>query len=149
MKAKFTKTQVQNGRNYADKKETLDTYKVIAYYKGEFHEPITCRTYIGRSSSASVVYASIWVHGWKSPRGKGIDVAGHGDAGGYGYHKGSAAIQAAIDSAGIELYGSAYGRPGEENKRARIDGVGDTAIESALLAIGRALGYTKLYLVKG
>lgn len=135
-----------------NQKETVSTFKVIAFYKGEFHEPVTCRTYMGRSASASTVYASIWVSGWRSPKGKDIDVAGHGSAGGYGYHKESAAIGDALSSAGIKLFGSAYTRQDEKEdftKEARIDGVGDAAIESALMAIGRALGYTKLYICKG
>lgn len=152
MKAKIVKPQ-DNGRNYADKKETTDTYNLIAYYKGEFYNLITCRTYMGRSPNASSIYASIWVHR-PHRTGKGeLYCAGHGVAGGYGYHKASAAIGEAIESAGIELYGSTYHVPkGEKEdftKRARINGVGSTAIESALIAIGRALGFTKLHLVKG
>lgn len=152
MKAKIINPK-ENGKNYGDKKETMNTYKLIAFYKGEFHELITCRTYMARSSQASVVYASIWVsrHG---RIGKGeLYCAGHGSAGGYGYHKSSAAIGEAINNAGIELYGSAYyvGKGDKEDfkKVCSISGVGDTAIDSALLAIGKALGFNKLHLVKG
>lgn len=149
MKAIITTPHQQNGKNYGDKKETCDTYNVIAYHKGEFYNVITCRTYMGRSSQASTVYASIWCHS----RRESIDCAGHGSAGGYGYHKSSAAIQDAISSAGIKLLGSAYGpRNGEVEdlkKECHIGGVGEQAIEMALTAIGRALGYQKLYICKG
>lgn len=57
---------------------------------------------MGRSRNASTVYASIWVHA------NGHYLAGHGNAGGYGYHKESAAFQDAITSAGIQLVGSPY-----------------------------------------
>lgn len=66
-------------------------------------------------------YACIWVH--SSP----VYVSGGGYAGGYGYHRPSAAAQVAINDAGIVL---------SEN----IAGVGDSAIENALLAIAEALG---------
>jgi len=148
MKATITNPK-ENGKNYGDSKETMDRYTVVAYHKGEFYNVVTCRTYMGRSSSASVVYASIWVHR-PHRSGKEIHCAGHGSAGGYGYHKGSAAIGSAISDAGIELYGSPYSQDKQDyRKRAHIGGVGDTAIESALLAIGRALGFNRVHLVRG
>jgi hypothetical protein len=146
MKAKISKPEVMNGKNYGGEKEMVSCYNVIAIDKGQIKTPITVRCYTGRSSSASTVYASIWASG------KGVHVAGHGSAGGYGYHKESAAIQDAITSAGIELYGSPYsGRsePEDLKKRCSIGGVGSTAIESALFAIARALGYRgKLEIVR-
>lgn len=146
MKAKITKPEVMNGKNYGGEKELVSSYNVIAIDKGQIKTPITVRCYMGRSSSASTVYASIWASG------KGKHVAGHGSAGGYGYHKESAAIQEAISSADIELYGSPYLRQGEPEdlkKRCHINGVGDQAIESALFAIARALGYRgKLEIVR-
>ena len=51
--------------------------------------------------------------------------SGHGKAGGYGYHKESAALQEAIESAGIKL-------------RSPIDGAGDSAVRGAMEAINRA-----------
>lgn len=160
MIAKFTKTECSNAYNYAPDKETVDTYNLIGFKKGQFAELVTVRTYMGRSARASVVYCSIWVHG----RDKNIWVSGKGSAGGYGYHEGSAALQEAISSAGIILYGSPYvpGREKSRNygghaetvdlkKQARISGVGDSAMEDAIKAIGRALGYTdkQLHLCKG
>ena len=102
-----------------------------------------------RSSAASVVYASIWVHG------KAVYCAGYGSAGGYGYHKESAAFQDAISNAGIKLYGSAYSSTWNQaekreynkaelsamaKKECHIDGVGSSAMQSAFEAIARAAG---------
>lgn len=155
MIAKFTKTECSNARNMGQEKETIQTLNLIGIKKGEFKELATVRFYMGRSASASVVYCSLWVNG-KDKKGHEIYVSGRGNAGGYGYHKSSAAMQEALDSAGIELYGNAYvpGREKEKRyglqtkkvdfkKRAHINGVGDTAIEDAIMAIGEALGYTR------
>lgn len=117
---------VQNGRNLGGKKELLSTWDVVAFRDGEYHQPVTLRTYAGRSRDSSRIYASIWVSGRYS---------GHGYAGGYGYHKASAAAQTAIRSAGITL-------------SAPIDGRGDSAIEGALGAIARALGFGHFTIVR-
>lgn len=133
MKAVIGK-QVSNGKNYSGKKEMVSAWSgVVSTSKGPV-EVVTIRSWMGRSSSASVVYSAIWVHG------NGIYTAGHGTAGGYGYHKESAAIQEAIDNANIELFGDVYGRE-KTNKRACIGGVGDNAIRKAIEAIIRACGY--------
>jgi hypothetical protein len=101
MKA-IIKNQVSNAVNYGGQKELVSTWNVIGKIKGELKTVVTARCYMGRSRSASTVYASVWIHG------DDIYTSGHGSAGGYGYHKESAAIDDAITSAGIELYGSAY-----------------------------------------
>lgn len=153
MKA-IIQTQNQNGRNYGNEKELVGAYSVMGKINGELREVVVARAYMGRSRSASTVYASIWVHG------ADIHAAGHGSAGGYGYHKESAAFAEAITSAGIELYGSPYSpsRWNYEEKReytakelaamarkaakqrAHIGGVGDSAMRSAFEAIARAAG---------
>ena len=151
MKAKII-NQVQNARNYGGEKETVSKFVVMDKTGKEF---VDCRVYMGRSRSASTVYASIWVHG------NGVYTSGNGSAGGYGYHKESAAIQDAITSAGIELYGDVYesshrwnyaenreNTPAEiaaikrrlAKKRADIGGVGESAVRAALLAIAKAAG---------
>lgn len=127
-KAKLPTENVMNGQ-WPDKKEQTAAYQIVAVQNGKFYTPITARLFMGRSASSSVVYASIWCHHHNA------SYNGHGNAGGYGYHKGSAAMADAIRSAGIELNGS-------------ISGVGDTAIEYALSAIARAMGFRKFHLVK-
>jgi len=68
--------------------------------------------------------ACLWVNSSLSK----IYTSGTGSAGGYGYHKTSAAAQEAINNAGFELSES-------------ISGVGDQAIETAIKAIAAAIGY--------
>lgn len=154
MKAVFTKPQ-SNAYNYSRDKELVGAYSVLGKINGALVEIVTARAYMGRSRNASTVYASVWVSaGDKTTSGKG-------SAGGYGYHKESAAFNDAIRSAGVELYGSAYGEPDRYNyneqreytakertamkraankKRCFIGGVGDSAMRAAFEAIARAAG---------
>ena len=136
---------VSNAKNLADKKEIVGQYKLIglAMYTGvpKFREIVDLRLYMGRSSSSSRVYASVWI------QSNDFYTTGHGVAGGYGYCKRSAAADSALSSAGIQLFGTPYGSK-EPNfaEKASINGVGETAIREALLAIGEALGYDRAYL---
>lgn len=168
MKAVFVKS-CDNGKNIHGEKEVVSTYKIVD--KKTEREILICRVYTGRSSSSSTVYASVWAkikeekvstkampsfmhkNKWRpeDPPYFYGNTAGHGSAGGYGYHKESAAIQDAITSAGIELYGTAYCRRGDTvdmKKQAYIDGVGDSAIDAALLAIAYAGGWSDVIYVK-
>lgn len=150
MKAVLTGSH-SNARNLNGEKELTGTWKVID--KKTEREIIDCRTYMGRSSSASAVYCALWVHSGDTY------TTGRGVASGYGYHKSSAAIASAISSAGIELYGSAYGHPVNGDtpaqtrkllkQRAHIGGCGDSSIDCALLAIAYAIGSRDVILVKG
>ena len=150
IKAVFPSSPVSNGRRL-DNKELAAGYTVVAHRDGEFLELVHTFVWTGRSRSASTVYAAIWVTGDDST-GRPY-VSGSGSAGGYGYHKSSEAISRAIASAGIELYGAAggsYGNTIDYTKKTDIGGVGESAIESALLAIGEACGYSlaELHLVR-
>ena len=125
MKAQLTKTECQNARNMGGKKETIKTMVLITCKAGEFSEPVTVRWYASRSGDgASPVHCSLWIH--CSP----YYVSGRGKAGGYGYHKASAAFQEACDSAGIELSQS-------------VDGRGDSMVRDAMYSIGAALGFER------
>ena len=155
MKAVFSKS-ASNAYNYSRDKELVSAYSVMGKINGEQREVVTARAYMGRSRSASNVYASIWVRGTTAE----TCTSGKGSAGGYGYHKESAAFAEAISSAGIELYGDVYGPPvyhgtearkltpaevraivRKQNKqRAHIGGVGDSAMRAAFEAIARAAG---------
>ena len=117
---------VSNAVNYKGQKELVKSYNVIT---DTLREIIIARCYMGRSASASTVYASIWI------QSSGIYTSGKGKAGGYGYHKESAAIADAIESAGITL-------------DANISGVGGGAIEDALKAIASALGFSHVLIVE-
>lgn len=80
-------------------------------------EVVTLRLYCTASRS----YACIWAHG-----PDGVSLSGGGYAGGYGYHRGSAAAGNAILDAGIAL---------DED----INGRGNGAIRDAVEAIARAV----------
>ena len=120
------KELADNGKNYGHKKELIQTFNVIT---DTLKEIITVRCYMGRSASASVVYASLWI------TAPDYYSSGTGKAGGYGYHKPSAAIGDAIASAGIGLSKD-------------ISGVGNGAIHEALGAIAEAMGYNKFLIVE-
>ena len=110
-----------NGKNMSGQKELVSAMSAVTVINGEMREVVIARWYKARKSDgASPVYASIWTNG------AGFDISGHGRATGYGYHKASAALSSAIDSAGIVL-------------SERIDGVGDGAIRRAVEAIARAI----------
>jgi hypothetical protein len=113
---------VTNGRNLDGDKERITTLTLVGVRDGRPVELAQARFWMARrSDGASPVYCSVWVYG----AGGG----GHARANGYGYHKQSAALQAALDSAGITL-----AEP--------IDGRGDSAMRDALLAVGVAMGYS-------
>lgn len=114
-------TQNSNARNLSDKKELVKAWSLCHLSDGEIREAITVRWWMGRSSSASRVYCSVWVHG------KDFYTSGHGQAGGGGYDKASAAFAAAVDSAGIQL-------------AADVDGRGDQAVRDAMHYIADATG---------
>lgn len=82
-------------------------------------------------STSSRAYACIWVR----DEHKVCAQKGSGYAGGYGYHRPSAAVQNAIQNAGFRL---SYD----------IAGSGDSAIFEAVLAVARAMGYTNCGVVR-
>lgn len=109
---------VRNGQNLSYKKEMVRAY---SYVKND-REIIVVRWYMGRSSTSSVVYCSIWVYV------SDVYFSGTGRAGGCGYDKYSASFEDACESAGISISPS-------------ISGVGESAIKEVLSEIGRILGY--------
>ena len=114
-------TTQANGKNLSRQKEMVSAMSAVAVINGKMREVVVARWYMARKSDgASPVYASIWTYG------AGFDISGHGRATGYGYHKASAALSTALESAGIVL-------------SERIDGLGDGAIRRALEAIARAI----------
>ena len=128
----------QNAWNHGDDKELIDHRKLIAFdarrgapkpgethhHDDRFRTVVDARWYMGRSASSSVVYCSVWIHG----REYGNETSGTGSAGGYGYHKASAAFDLALSSAGVKLVQS-------------IHGAGDYAVTEAMRAVAKAVGY--------
>jgi len=138
-----------NARNLDDTKERAETWLLYGLQTGEHGRPVAIqladlRLYTGRSRASSTVYSALWIQGEKWTTGKG-------SAGGYGYHKFSQAAADAIASAGVQLFGVThnYGNaPVDFDKACDIGGVGDEAIHRALAAIGQALGYSDLQIVR-
>lgn len=150
MIAKFT-TET-NGANQPNK-ALFSAIKVICKKTEEV--VVDCRTYMSASRNASKVEACIWVSIANAKKPKSFEfghVSGHGSASGWGYDKVSSAIGAAIDDAGIELYGTPYNVYSNEKvdmkRRARIGGVGGNAAEMACLAIAYAAGYRDCIVVQ-
>ena len=132
-KATLPAGNVMNGR-WVDNKEQFKFKAVVAFKDGELTQPVTVRWWASRrGDGAGAIWCTTWAHGTHD---NGRDYSGHGRATGCGYHKTSAALQAAIDSAGIKL-----AQP--------IDGRGDSAEDEALTAIARALGYETTTIVSG
>lgn len=163
MKAILPKIEVYNA-SQPQNKETISSWVALANTKEGIKELVKVRWYMSRTSSASVVYCCIWVHG------KLFRMSGKGQAGGYGCHKPSAALQDALTSAGIKLVGSPYhgtkatyeqterqedgsykrvSYKQNFKKECSIDGCGATSSEDAIKAICEALGYKKIYICRG
>lgn len=148
MKAKIVKPVTDGFRDY--RKPLISEWTIVTLYKGELKTVVRAECRMSSSRNAGTVYASLWVSGPTK------ETSGHGSAGGWGYHKCSAAVSDAITCAGIELYGSPYAykgvvsrmatmskqpEPEDLKKKCSIHGVGDAAIEAALMAIAIAAGY--------
>lgn len=151
IKAVFT-TENSNATQPANK-QLMTAYKLVD--KKSEKVVVDCRTYIGTSKSASTVLACLWVDLNYNKKPENFEygyTSGQGSAGGYGYCKESAAIDDAINSAGIELYGTQYHTNSDEKvdfkKRARVNGTGLDCAEKALLAIAYAAGYNDVILVR-
>lgn len=127
---KLPSENTDNAINYGCEKETHNVMHVVATTRDGMRQIITCRFYSGRSSNSSVHYCSIWFTGKTLLYGSGT-----GEACGYGYHKDSAALDAALRASGVTL-----GYP--------IAGAGETAMHDALHALAAALGYRKTIIVE-
>ena len=165
MKAKIIESKAKNNATAMDgQREEVNRLRVMLAHKGELRVLADARLYMNRSSRATVVYCSVWagnagaVYDAQSG-GDSVDVSGRADAGGWGYHKQSAALGSALSAAGVELYGSPYSvqrwdydknrekTPAElraeqrkANKtRAYINGVGESAMREAMRAVGEEL----------
>ena len=111
--------------NHSGKKEEIRQMLVVGRPFGKMKVLLNIRWYMGRSKSASTVYCSFWL---SRPDRNDYRLTGAGRAGGYGYHKRSAAFDDAINNSGAKLSRS-------------IAGVGDSAVEEAALALVQATGY--------
>ena len=125
MKATYT-VRADNAKNYNGNKELVNSITASVLVDNELKSIVDARFYMGRSASSSVVYCSIWIHGGSIENR--IYTSGAGSAGGGGYHKESAALAQAIESANINLIG-------DNNKDADIGGRGEQIMSEAVTAI--------------
>ena len=140
MKAIFNQKKHQDDAvNHDIKKERIHQI-IVVDDAGSKRKVIDCRFYMGRSQNSSVVYCSIWLSG--SIDGESVWLSGSGQAGGYGYHKASAAMHNAIVAAGFELVEDDGVTPSP------IHGCGDGAMRDTAIALAKSLGYDDVSLVE-
>ena len=138
MKAIFDQQKhLDNAKNMNGEKELVQRI-VVVDDAGSKRTIVDCRLYMGRSSNASTVYCSIWANGHIN-NGR-VWITGYGKAGGYGYHKASAAMQQAIAAAGFTL-------TDDNGDSMPIAGRGDWAMRNAVIAIAAALGFNDVILI--
>jgi hypothetical protein len=111
-----------NGKRYMENKSIIATY---VYVTPEFATPIKCVLSVSMArSGGSRTYCDAWIRGVDDAYG-----AGSGFAGGSGYDRISAAIETALESAGVEFQASFAGR-------------GLTATVFAIEALAASLGHS-------
>lgn len=117
MKATIKQGEFEINSNHRKEHAFSKQYTLVHFKDNQIKLALEVRIYRTKSRS----YACVWLRGedgWNS---------GSGFAGGYGYCKDSAAVHTAFTNAGIELSESISGR-------------GHTAIRTAIIAVGEALG---------
>lgn len=120
----------KNIESYRREKSFYQQWTLIDLDKGV--DVITVRFYGPGSTVYCVAWVSLWRHGFPAAGSTG-SCRGHGKAGGYGYHKASAAMSEALADAGFTLAES-------------ISGVGESAMRKALEAIARHAGIARPYI---
>ena len=122
----------KGAKNYQSK-EVVDGYSLIVATRGRgLQEVVRAKLYMGRSKSASTVYANVWISG------PGSAHRGSGSAGGYGYHKESEALARAFEDAGVRLYHTPKGST--EEVPFDFGGTGTSYYEEIFAAIAKAVG---------
>lgn len=127
MIATFKKLDKETNINVNHRKESHFTkqYTAVVFNGQCAYDAVTLRIY----STDAKSYCCLWVHdncSWVKGCRDSYYRSGSGSAGGYGYHRASAAAQNAIYNAGITLSEDIGGR-------------GDAAIEEAVHAIAAAM----------
>lgn len=113
--------------NVGHRKENQAFYSFSLVDLDNATESAVIRLY--NSSTGARNYACLWIIA------PGFYASGSGMAGGYGYHRPSAAAQEAFTRAGVQL-----AEP--------IDGRGDSAIEDALKALAAHMGIARFMIIR-
>lgn len=128
-KAKLT-AENRDGIRRSDRKEK-HFFKQYSLVSGDLEDFLEARFYFNeRGSGMNPFYCCLWVH----DRRHRVYTSGSGRAGGCGYDKESAALEAAAEAAGFQFRDPFAGR-------------GESATRDALGAMARALGYRKFAIV--
>lgn len=120
----------KNIDSYRREKSFYQQLTLIDLDKGV--DVLTIRFYGSGQTVYCVAWVSLWRHGFPTAGSTG-SCRGQGKAGGYGYHKASAAMSEALSDAGFALAES-------------ISGVGDSAMRDALESIARHVGIVRPYI---
>lgn len=121
MNARLTEREPKFNPNDRKENNYLYEFAVIAVMPDyTTQNPVVCRIY--GTSSHKRNYACVWTYDRRN--GNYVSRAGSGWAGGYGYHRPSAAAESAFRNAGIDLDEAIGGR-------------GDSAIKEACMAVAR------------
>ena len=128
-RANLPQGDFRNAKNLLTEKELARAWSAVVLSPRlgggtTLRELLTIHWYRGRTRSASRIYCSLWLHGGHTADGR----SGHGQAGGGGYCKFSAAFAGACRSAGIILDQDIHGR-------------GMSSVRGAIEAIAKACGY--------
>lgn len=116
-KTKWTRSHRKEGKCFFDSYSVIDLSNPAPYGQNKLASKIELRLY----GTGNQNFACLWV--WGDP----INTQGSGRAGGYGYHRPSAAAAEAISNAGFILSDD-------------IGGVGASAVEDALCALAECIG---------
>ena len=84
-----------------DTKVFAHQFECILFSEKGAESLLTARLYTDKKGGG--VYALLWVKCWDVDENGAAYRQGYGRVGGYGYHKGSAAIEEALNAAGIKL----------------------------------------------
>jgi hypothetical protein len=123
---KFTTSHRKEGKCYFSSMQVIDL-AAAPFHDGSAHAVICARLY----GTGKMNFAALWIN--HAPGN--LHTSGTGSAGGYGYHRPSAALGEAIRNTGFELSESISGR-------------GESAMREALLAIAAAIGIERPALVE-
>lgn len=119
-------------KNYQSKEVIASYSLIVSTHDRGLQEVVRAKLYMGRSKSASTVYANVWISGPSSAH------RGSGSAGGYGYHKESEALARAFEDAGVRLYHTPKGST--EEVPFDFGGTGSSYYEEIFEAIAKAVG---------
>lgn len=129
---KYTTSHRKEGKCYFSSMQVIDLAAKPYEVSRRAHDVICARFY----GTGCKNFACIWIHAPTSKKyPDGLHTSGSGSAGGYGYHRPSAALAEAVRNAGFTLDECISGR-------------GESAMREALLAIAAAVGVKKPALVE-